>query len=49
MWYWFAAGLAVGAGLTLGWMWLRKRRRWNTHIQAFEEYFAHLDKNRWDL
>lgn len=28
---------------------VRKRRRENVQIRAFEEYFAHLDKNRWDL
>ena len=43
------AGLVLGAGGLTLWARARKRRRFDVQARAFEDYFANMDKNRWDL
>lgn len=52
-WYeYLILALVSGSIGALVWEWrrhYREQRRWNSQADQFEDYFKHLDKNRWDL
>lgn len=52
-WYeYLILGLTSGLIGGLVWEWrhqFKEERRWKDQANQFEDYFKHLDKNRWDL